>query len=188
MDLGYRFELSDEWQLHTNATFNYYDLRIDQSVHLTTDTILEMTLQGQLSDKLNIIFGSLVDNRRRNEAISDSPIPISYSLYDYAVYSQLDYRLLDNLKLTVGAQYIIPDITEKDLVPRFGIVYNFNESWGIKLLHSDAFRSPGSAEQFLINPVLDGVPQSQTRKNSHYRHSDFQREQSPQFLFYLFSQ
>ena len=163
-DLGYTFELNNFWDLHTNATFNYYDLRIDESAHLATDTVLEAYFQGEPTEQFTLIFGGLVDNKRRNEDLDDSPLPGTYSLYDYAVYGQVDYKPTENLKFTVGAQYVIPDQTDEDLIPRFGIVYNFDENWGIKLLHSDAFRSAGPVEQFIDSPVLQGNPDLEPEK------------------------
>jgi len=164
IDAGYLLELSDKWKVQSNVTFNYYDLRIDQSEHIATDTIIESFLHGHLSDDVDILFGGLVNNLRRNERISESPIPVSYSTYDYAIYAQLDYKILNNLKFTTGAQYIFPEAAAKDIVPRFGLVYNINENWGLKILHSDSFRSAGPVEQLIMNPVLLGNPNLEPEK------------------------
>ena len=96
-----------------------------------------------------------MDNKWRN----GSPLPGTHFLYDYPIYGQVDYQLYEKLKLTVVAQYVMPDQTSEDLVPRFGPVYNFDEKWGLKLLHSDAFRSAATVEQLIDSPALHGNPE-----------------------------
>ncbi|MCH2206121.1 MAG: hypothetical protein MK132_09670 [Lentisphaerales bacterium] len=74
-DLGYTFEINDFWDLQANATFNYYDLRIDESVHLATDTLLEAYFQREPTEHIILIFCGLKDNKHRNEDLDDSLLP-----------------------------------------------------------------------------------------------------------------
>ncbi|HPO12461.1 MAG TPA: TonB-dependent receptor [Candidatus Hydrogenedentes bacterium] len=56
-------------------------------------------------------------------------------------YTQLEWRMIDSLAMTVGARYDYSDVYGSVLTPRLGLVFN-KEKFTAKLLYTEAYRAP----------------------------------------------
>ena len=157
-DLGYQYNLDNNWKLDNHLTYNKFDFTFvdtppEENDRDSRDTLIESTLSGKLSDKVELLVGATY------ESITGVISPtIDYSSYRYSGYSQIDYKIQPDLKLTAGFQYNKVEFTDGDFSPRLGLVQNFNLNWGMKLLYAEAFRSAVSTERFLMTPGVIGDP------------------------------
>jgi outer membrane receptor for ferrienterochelin and colicin len=60
----------------------------------------------------------------------------------YSLYAQGQYHWTDSLQLIAGGQAIKPVGMAWEVVPRLGLVYQFSPQLGMKILYSQAFRTP----------------------------------------------
>lgn len=166
LDLGYNHQFNENWEASLNLTHSGTTLQLDDDSsipvdkHNSKDYLAELTISGELTKNLNLIFGGVFDSRNKNEndIKPTDAIKEAYHLTQLSSYIQADYRPISNLKLIVGAQLNKPDGQDVDVVPRLGAIYNFTNEIGIKTLYGQAFRSPWPVEQFLVNPVVVGNP------------------------------
>ncbi|MEY4768987.1 MAG: hypothetical protein RL637_1626 [Pseudomonadota bacterium] len=170
LDLGYKQEINSHWLVQSNFTYNQF---IDEEqIPAWTGQALEPTLirlsennllfeqthfLNYFHNDLNITFGGLVEWQTGRINQVSAPPPLSpYSHIRSSLYGEINYQLLKDLKLVVGGQWHHFEHLEKDndyndkpiqgLVGKFGLVYQFNQNWGMKLLYNQAFRSAASFE------------------------------------------
>ncbi len=168
VDAGYKITFNPHWNAQWNLTYNhashhiYAPTAISSTLqHLSEDNVLfEQTHFLKFFDnKLNILVGGLVEwqnGKMTQQAVAD---PISpYSYLKGSVYGEINYAILDNLKLTMGGQWNRVDyLNQKQVgglvgkassgeVGRLGLVYEINADMGIKVLYNQAFRSPSALE------------------------------------------
>ncbi|PCJ29947.1 MAG: hypothetical protein COA99_18940 [Moraxellaceae bacterium] len=160
-DLGYRFDLMGNWQLELHATVNYQSNEFfgpgGPERPLSEDILGEVTLHGLPIEGLNVIAGYVVEQHESKES-SGAALPAKYSRSPQSAYAQLDYKIVEEIKLIVGLQWNKPEFDDVAMIYRIGTVINFTEYWGSKILYSEAFRSPSGVEQFLDVPVAVGNP------------------------------
>jgi len=157
-DLGYQYNVDNNWKLDNHITYNKFDFTFVDTPPLENnrdsgDTLVESTLSGKLSDNVDLLVGATY------ETIKGTISPtINYSSYRYSGYSQLDYKIYTDLKLTAGFQWNKVEFTDGDFSPRLSLVKKFTSYWGMKLLYAEAFRSAVSTERFLMTPGVIGDP------------------------------
>ncbi len=86
-----------------------------------------------------------------------SPYPSapSYDQTWWSAYIQAEYRPVDFIKLIIGGQFNKVTRLDVDFVPRLGTIIHFAESFGLKVLYGQAYRSPSVLERNFIGfPVL----------------------------------
>lgn len=177
LDLGYRLNLNKRTtrtrDLLLNATYNQMATRFSTPngdfVGNTRDLLLEATSINTFSISnnqiLNFLAGGSLYVQRGGSQIGDDldrGVP-DYTEFWINAYAQLEYPLPLNfkgvsnpLKLIAGAQFNRPTGIQGDIVPRVGLLGDF-EDYGFKLLYGQAFRAAFEAEHSLVDaPVLRG--------------------------------
>jgi outer membrane cobalamin receptor len=170
-DVGYKTEWTPYWLTQWNLTYNRTQSRfllLSDTANLSTlYNALENSLLFEQShffkffeDRLNITLGGLIEwqNGRAKQAnLAQQPIP-SYNHLKTSVYGEINYNVLDNLKLTLGGQWnrfehleksvnvLATDQPSGGLIGRLGLVYEITPELGVKLLYSQAFRSASTLE------------------------------------------
>lgn len=135
-DLGYTNHFTDKWTAEANINFIQRNWTTSGFIDNTgRDIMLELLNRIVPSDNVNILVGATYTSSdysggliRKNEMWSGS------------IYSQIDVKIIEQLKLIGGFQYNKIEGIDGNLSPRLGAVANFNENFGMKLLYSQAFR------------------------------------------------
>ncbi len=154
--------------MQLNATYNDNDWQVrlpaGPSHGKAEDWLLEMThvISG---DKFNWLVGGtahlLSGEIKTQTGVNPTVFYADVEEYEdtwYSLYGQVDYRYSDTLRWFLGGQMIKASGNQK-FVPRLGIIYNLTPESGIKLLYSQAFRTPFRAETDIKTPdVLFGNP------------------------------
>lgn len=171
-DFGYLLELDEYQSLQSNFTYNYDGFHLPSVLaepggadlpfkpH-SQSFLLEETYRATLTDDLNILFGGLMDIHTGQafiEPIDVALIPAFTEIW-YGVYMQMEYQILERLKLVGGMQANLPGQIKSGIVPRFGAIATLSDNWTGKFLYGQAFRSPYAAERMIDVPgVLLGNP------------------------------
>jgi outer membrane receptor protein involved in Fe transport len=156
-DLGYEMNISDKWKINFNSTFTLFEQ--DATTDRKSSEILgEITNHFQFNDKLNLIVGGSYIYIDGNETMGTDVISSSMDTTEnsYIIYSQLQYQLLNNLKLITGAQYNKVENLDGNIVPRFGAIYYPIEKINVKALYSRAYRAPSLDEKYVSDPQVRG--------------------------------
>lgn len=136
LDAGYRFRLSPRATLAANFTFNRHIWTTDGGVDLTGNGLTgEATLHWDLHEKVNLLAGGTLS---RHTWKGDLYIPGDQTQGNF--YFQLNYRPVQGLQLIGGAQVNKIAGVGANISPRFGLIYRFNDTFGLKVLNSSAFR------------------------------------------------
>jgi len=168
LDVGYEHPFSETWKVQLNATYNDNDWQVGlpagPSHAKAEDWLLEMThfISG---DKFNWLVGGTVYllNGEIKTQTGTNPTVFYANVEEYedtwySLYGQVDYRYSDTLRWFLGGQMIKASGNQK-FVPRLGIIYNLTSESGVKLLYSQAFRTPFRAETAIETlGVLFGNP------------------------------
>jgi len=159
VDLGYRHNLTENWDVSINGS--YYHFRDKFLLGVAGDQLgdavnylAEITTHGKLNDKLGILAGGTYTLQDGQIKTGD----LDYNSVHLNAYLQLDYWLLDWLKLIGGFQYNKPDGIPGDFSPRLGAIAKLDDHWGIKLLYGNAFRQASPVERFIVAPTIVGDP------------------------------
>ena len=143
LDLSYELEFSKTWSATVNGTHHTHRRFVSSdAVDVdSTNSILELTLEGELTDSVKSISG-FIYNQLNGSNRNSSKGEIA-SLWRSA-YTQVSYQLQD-LRLLVGTQY--NDIaSHSKLSNRASVIWDFSEKWSVKALFGEAFRSPMLSE------------------------------------------
>lgn len=151
LDIGYTHDLNEDWTLSFNTTYNGYEQDFGAFIGVEeNDTLYEVSVDGKITDNINIVAG-FVHNTLRGK-FSSFGSPSKYRQMHKSGYAQVDYKPIEKLKLVAGIQMNDPQNVKKDFSPRLSAIYNFNDNWGAKLLYGQAFRAAYPVEQFLFLP------------------------------------
>jgi outer membrane receptor protein involved in Fe transport len=166
LDMGYKKQLTEHWLSQTNLTYNYIEhyeaSPVVQGGSREHSLLFENTHFLDFFDKkLNVLVGGLTE-------LQSSPDP-SYRHLRASLYSEINYALFDNLKMTAGGQWNYfthlekpaiqtgtEDKATKGLVGRLALVYDITPSFGMKLFYSQAFRSASAYELDSNGTALQG--------------------------------
>ena len=160
-DIGYKQDLTKGWDLSFNYTVNVdsADWQISEANGVNRSDaqsdMFEMILRGNVKENLNILLGSAYV---RNESGFLKGLPQESIVSYKTIYTQLDYLFSPTQKLIAGLQFNQPRVAESDYSPRAGFVQGFNENNWLKLLYSEAYRSPTLVETDIDAPALQGNP------------------------------
>ncbi len=172
LDLGYLYKINEDWDISLNYTFqkDSADWQINENLpsdnqrnksHARSDMI-ETIVRGKVGEDLNLLFGGSYNNVQSKfdfiHPVSGVPtLPPSETAYK-SLYTQADYMLSDKQKIIAGVQWNKPDGVDGDISPRAGFIQGFGDNTWLKLLYSQAFRSPTFVETSLDAPQLKGTP------------------------------
>ena len=148
-NLGYSYDISENWAADANVTFTNSKMIGDNiSNRESYNLVAELTNTINLGENIKLIAGGLFNKNNGKE--TGNPIDTTvYSKGDvnsYALYAQLDYRVIKNLKLIGGVQLNKVGDLDLSLVPRGGVIWYPVERLSIKGLYSEAYRAPSINE------------------------------------------
>jgi len=144
VDIGYQRPLNRTWDINANLTYN----GLNNTAGIIGGTgrffrtrsrgyLLEIAASGQLTDKLNLVVGSVYD-RLKGDNISDGTLNTDIDTWRASLYAQLDYRLSPSVKLSSGLQANKPQGGDADLAHRLAGVFTLADHWSLKLAYDQA--------------------------------------------------
>ncbi len=153
-NLGYNTSVSDNWAMDFNITYAYTKLLGEMlSKRKSKNFIAEWTNNITLSEKSKLAIGGLVNNINGSEFDIQNPENVSEiskgNRTGIALYAQLDYRLLNNLKFIGGVQANKDGEMDLNIVPRGGVIWNPHNRLSLKALYSQAYRAPSINELYM---------------------------------------
>ncbi|NOT86334.1 MAG: TonB-dependent receptor [Methylococcaceae bacterium] len=107
-----------------------------------------LTVGGQYQDN----FHQFLTNYDRETYVASDT-----STYQYAIFIQDDYSILDSLTLNAGVRLDYFSIFGETVNPRVGLIYNPWQNSTVKLLYGTAFRAPNQNE---LNYIGTGITNS----------------------------
>lgn len=156
MNLGYEVKVNDKWMMSLNGTYNFAKLDSDTVpgiLRKSHDIVAEWTNHLSITDKLSVVAGGLYNRVRGSEVaqIEEASITVAdKSRQNVALYAQVDFWALDNLKLIGGVQANKVGDLDLDVVPRAGVIWYPVEKINIKGLYSQAYRA-SSVDEFAMD-------------------------------------
>lgn len=144
----YAQDISSHWNLRGDFTANATrvdnedDLLLKQEVR-THNFIYELTAAGNYTD-WDFLGGASVSQlfgHDKTSTVFSGEDDNSGNTTWYNAYFQGDYRATEQLKVVVGAQVNKPENIDANVSPRLGLIYQFDNNWGMKLLYGEAFRT-----------------------------------------------
>lgn len=170
IDIGYLHPINDDWDVSLNYTFQK-----DSAIWQISETnglnesnarsdMIETIVRGKVGEDLNLLFGGSYNNVKSGFI---KGLPASETNYK-GLYAQADYMLSDKQKIIAGVQWNKPDGIDGDISPRAGFIQGLGDNTWLKLLYSQAFRSPTFVETSLDAPNLKGVPTLDPEKVETY--------------------
>ncbi|MGL1888469.1 MAG: TonB-dependent receptor [Reichenbachiella sp.] len=161
-DVGYIHEFGPNWSIegkysNVNSKINLQVTQIPGNpffVYDFKDAIAEMTIKGQLFNKLNMLIGGTYNSMKGK---TNTPIP-EYNTMLKGMYFSFDYKLPSGIKFFGGGQYNNNGEGTSKFVPRFGAIYNHPQGFGVKALYGQAFRAPYTLELSADFLIIKGNP------------------------------
>lgn len=158
----------------------------------SNDILIEWTNFFKPIENMNIVLGGLTNtqsgshivyNTVPNPAPFGTPYPNanlpttslnttpfsilpSYGETWWSIYAQVDYKILNAIKLIAGGQLNKVTNLPIDFVPRLGAVWSITESLGAKVLFAEAFRSASAFERGFLSRIVLGNPNLDPEKIS----------------------
>lgn len=170
LDVGYLYDITTGWDVSFNYTVNLgeFDWQISESGgrnhYKDRYDMAEVIVRGNIATDLNLLFGA---NSSNYETEFKSGFPYS-EMNSKSAYTQIDYMLSPKQKLIAGIQLNKPEDTQSDLSKRAGFIQGFGDNWWLKLLYSEAYRSPNLQEAKINAPTLLGNPLLNPEKVATY--------------------
>lgn len=156
VNLDHKSKLSDKWEITTSGTWNLTDIALHASgagffeegaedtigFENASDFLVESYISGEAIKNLNILWGGLVLNENKWNIEQPTRVPNRYHNLFYSTYGQVDYKIMDRVKVLAGFQVNKPKGEDIDVVPRVGVISDIYKGLGVKVLYGEAFRSP----------------------------------------------
>ena len=154
-NVGYHRMISASWDADLNLTYAHSGLVGEQiSKRSSYNLVAEWTNSITLGTKTKVVAGGLYNKNSGEESslLQNFPaIPLGTvvskgDVNSFAFYAQLDYRLLESLKLIGGMQANKVENIKLNVVPRAGLIWYPAPRLNVKALYSEAFRAPSINE------------------------------------------
>jgi outer membrane receptor for ferrienterochelin and colicins len=158
LDIGYLYDIMSGWDASFNYTVNLgeFDWQISEAGgrnhYKDRYEMAEIIVRGNIANDLNLLFGA---NTSTYQTAFRTGFPSS-NMNSKSAYSQVDYMLSPKQKIIAGIQLNKPENTPNDISKRAGFIQGFGDSWWLKLLYSEAYRSPNLQEAKINAPTLLG--------------------------------
>jgi len=163
-DLGYGLQAGEKWSMDFNFTYTRSTFEVSAFPNIERDSyelVAEWTNFINLTETFRMIFGGLYNYFKGEELFFDTGVAIPITddnRSSFGFYTQMDYRLQQNLKLIGGFQANKVENIDLDIVPRAGIIWYPVAGINVKALYSQAFRAPSINEFALNHPAMQGNP------------------------------
>lgn len=172
-NLGYKSKLLNRWSLDLSATQNVHDRRTsDGAVDIEAETtLIEASVDGSLNDQFSLVTGISYQTLGGND-FSNSNDAATWDQMWGSAYYQLRYEPNKILDLTFGQHYNSIEnksslSSEKskhdDISSRVALGLKFADAYKLKLLWSEAYRSPYGGE-LSFQTFLQGNPELEPEK------------------------
>ncbi|MBN2348713.1 MAG: TonB-dependent receptor [Bacteroidales bacterium] len=161
-DIGYDFKISKIWDMSLHGTYTkslFENSTWPFSNRDSYEAMGEWTNYINPTDKLRIIFGGLynyVEGLEKSVSPTSIDTLTDASRYSLGFYTQLDYRIIKQLKLIGGIQVNKVKDIDVNFVPRLGAIWNPMDAVSVKALYSEAFRAPSINELNIDFPSIQG--------------------------------
>lgn len=113
----------------------------------TTNLVLDSKLVSPLADAHLATLGGQWWNARMTDGLAEK----DYEQTTWAIFAEDEWRLRDDLALTLGARYDDHDAFGGHISPRAYLVWNTNDNWTLKGGVSRGYRTPD------LNDLHDGI-------------------------------
>jgi outer membrane receptor for ferrienterochelin and colicins len=170
LDVGYLYDIAKGWDASLNYSVNLakFDWQISEAGgrnhYSDRYDMAELIVRGNVASDLNLLFGANTSNYK-TEFMTGFP---ASSMSSKSAYTQIDYMLSPKQKVIAGVQLNKPEETKTDLSSRLGFIQGFGDYWWLKLLYSEAYRSPNLQEAKINAPTLRGNPLLDPEKVATY--------------------
>jgi iron complex outermembrane receptor protein len=185
VDLTYDGQVGTGWRLHARAFYDHYHYQGDYVYDWseTDDPYLVVNRDHTWSDRWGselsvsrLFFGRVLTTvggtfdhsfrlDQKNEDVGADAFTYlddKRDSFDWAVYSQSDIEIFENLSLNAGVRYDGTDTAGGSANPRVALIYHPFESTALKAIYGTAFRAPSAYELYYAsldtwkpNPDLD---------------------------------
>jgi len=160
-NLGYSLMVSDKWNMDFNVTYNKSTFEASSwpsSSRNSYEVVGEWTNFYKPMDNLGIVFGGLYNYFQGEEETPADGLITDGNRYSVGAYAQVDWRVIEPLKLIGGLQANKVQDIDLNAVPRLGLIWNVVDRLSVKALYSQAFRAPSINELSINFPQMQGNP------------------------------
>lgn len=130
---------------------------------------LEVQFKDKITEKVNYIVGGSVEQQKSTPLLFTSDLDGSTTAAAYpdnqetntaAIYTQIKYQMNDDTLFVAGVRAENnSENSSSDIMPKLGLTYQLVPETYIKVLYSEAFRSPMFIEKYVnLSNVLMGDP------------------------------
>ena len=165
VDLGYTVQATKNWNMDLNVTYTRSTFKTQNWPNTNRDSyelVGEWTNFYNPTDKLGIVFGGLFNYFDGEEWGPVSPtetyVFTNANRHSAGAYTQINYRLLQNLNLITGVQANKVEDVDLNVVPRAGLIWYPISKINVKAFYSQAFRAPSINEFSIDFPAMQGNP------------------------------
>ena len=165
IDIRYEKEITASTKITSKAFYDYYHysgnyLYDYPPLTLTKDSAIGKwwgmgtELSTKIGNKHTLVAGlEYQDNLLQKQRTYDENPYASYlndtrGSYNWAVYMQDQFSILDNVILNAGVRYDHYKTFGDTVNPRIGIIYNPRKRTTLKFLYGEAFRAPNAYELY----------------------------------------
>ncbi|WDE13063.1 TonB-dependent receptor [Thalassomonas haliotis] len=169
-NLSYHHEFNKNWRLESHITHIEKTMEwssdgvADEFVRIKSPfslSLYEVNVFAELANSASLISGVTYEKRKIFDAAT-----IPDSSEDYAsLYFQFRQQFYHAFSYSIAGQYVTSlDLlggagNKSDFVPRFGLLYDFDDKWAVKFLYGQAYRQPTAGERSIETPgVQMGSP------------------------------
>lgn len=151
LDAGYLYDITSGWDASINYTLNTSSVgwqateALGRNHYKDRSEMVELIVRGNVFENLNLLAGGTYNENSTAFDFYLDPVKV----HNYSAYTQLDYMVTPKLKMIGGAQWNKPESKSGDLSARAGFVQGIGENWWVKLLYSEAYRSPNLVESYI---------------------------------------
>jgi len=155
-------------ELNLWIRYDYMDKKLNTIAFPTNATTVtniaerysgELQYKEKLNKDLHYIVGAVyeydktdpllfVDQTDGSVITSVSPFLGQYDTTNIALYMQVQYKLLEDLKTILGVRFEDNSDTQSNFNPRVGLNYSYSSDTNFKILYSEAYRSPTFLEKY----------------------------------------
>ncbi len=160
-NLGYTLMVSEKWNMDFNVTYNKSTFETSSWPSTNRDSyelVAEWTNFFNPINNMGIVFGGLYNYFQGEEKTPADGVITDGNRYSVGAYIQLDYRVIEQLKLIGGLQANKVQDINLNVVPRLGVIWNVMDRFNVKALYSQAFRAPSINELTIDFPQMQGNP------------------------------
>ncbi|MFY9142175.1 TonB-dependent receptor plug domain-containing protein [Sulfuricurvum sp.] len=170
LDIGYLYDITYGWDVSLNYTVNLgeFDWQISEAGgrnhYKDRYDMTEVIVRGNVATDLNLLFGANTSTYKTEFTKGFT----ASSMSNKSAYTQMDYMISPKQKIIAGIQLNKPEETQTDYSSRAGFIQGFGDNWWLKLLYSEAYRSPNLQEAKIDAATLKGNPLLDPEKVATY--------------------